>query len=459
LSNDDSEATNVTITATKHMPAPPARGLGGHLRPLTDDPLAFFESCAREYGDFVPLRLVGRPAFFLNHPDYIEQVLVTDQRHFSKGRDYRRNFRFLGNGLLTSEGDFWLRQRRLIQPAFHRQRIGTYGTTMIARSQDLLERWPQGAMRDIHEDMMHVTIEIVAKTLFGIDAAAEAAIVGRALDAIIARYVETRGSVWHTLLPDRIPTRGNRRYNRAVAQLDAVTAKIIDRHRAGEGDRDDLLTMLLEARDEDGKGMSDRQLRDEVLTLLLAGHETTANTLSWAWHLLGTHPEVATRLRAELDAVLGGRPPETGDAARLPYTNNLIKEALRLYPPSYIITREAATDGTIGGYPVPAGALILFSQWVMHRDARYFPEPERCNPDRWADGLEQRLPRYAYFPFGGGPRMCIGNQFALMEAALVLTTLAQRACLDPAPGRSPTPLAAITLRPKDGVWMVVNRRQ
>ncbi len=418
-------------------------------------PLDVLTRWAREYGDILYYRFLNLRVYFLNRPEYIEDVLVTNFRKFKKGRGLESNRRLFGNGLLTSEGEFWRRQRRLCQPAFHQDRIPSYAQEMVEYAERMLATWRDGETREVHKDMMRVTLEIVAKVLFGAEVSAQVDEVGEALEAILKQ--NTRGQMLFPALM-RLPTPGNLRYRRAVHKLEGIIYGIISRRRAEVGDSGDLLSMLLQARDEDGSPMTDVQLRDEVMTLFLAGHETTALLLSWAWYLLSQYPEVEGKLAAELRQELAGRSPTVADLPRLSYTEKVIKETLRLYPPAYAMARIALEDYAIAGYRVPAGSSVVFSQWVMHRDPRFFADPERFCPERWSEEFEKGLPRFAYFPFGGGPRQCIGNSFAMMEAVLLLATIAQRFRLTVVPGPPIVPQPAITLRPEGGVRVVVARR-
>ncbi len=446
-------------------PGPKGSLLTGNLLDYTRDHLGFLTRCAREYGDVTRLRFVNVPVYLLNHPDHIEYVLVRNNRNFIKSRGERISLGFLGQGLLTSEGSFWRRQRRLAQPAFHRERVAAYGEVMVESAERMADTWRDGKARDIHRDMMRLTLEIVAKTLFGVPLQpAEFEEIGGAL-AIIAERFTGRGGVFFQV-PERVPTPGNLRFRQALRTLDALIYGII-RGRCANGEADgkesgggdDLLSMLLAARDEEtGEGMGDKQLRDEVMTILLAGHETTANALSWTWRLLARHPEIEDRLHEELEEVLAGRPPAIGDLSRLRYTDAIVKESLRLYPPAWAFGREAVGDCEIGGYYVPAGTQLIMSQWVMHRDPRYYEDPLEFRPERWLDSSTSMLPRYTYFPFGGGPRLCIGQSFAKMEAVLLLATIARSFRLRTAPGERVTPRPSITLRPGDGMWMVIQKR-
>jgi len=435
-------------------PGPRGELFLGSLRPFAADILGFVTGVVREYGDLVQIRLPGRKVWILNRPADIEQVLLTQRANFVKHRFFWRHVTAIfGNGLLTSEGDFWLRQRRLAAPAFHPDRIAAYGTVMADRASELAGSWKDGETRDVHRDMMRVTMEIVSKTLFDAEVAEDLDQISRSFDLVIREIAKRfRRPI---KIADWIPTPGNVRYRRGVRMLDGLVARVLAERRAKPGDRGDLLSMLLAARDDDGRPMSDRQLRDEVITLFLAGHETTAIALSWTLFLLAKHPEAEKKLRAEIEA-LGDRLPGAADLHRLPYTEAVVKEGLRLYPPAYVIGREAVGDCDLGGWRCGAGTTIYFAPWVLHRDARHFPEPERFRPERWLEsgGSTSRLPKYAYIPFGGGPRICIGERFAMMEGVLVLATLLSRVRLEMA-GPDPTPFPSITLRPEGGPWMRV----
>ena len=398
------------------------------------------------------MRFGMRRVYLINHPDLIEQVLVGNARNFVKHYALKMNRLLLGEGLLTSEGDFWLRQRRLLQPLFHRDRLTGYGAVMVELAESLAASWRDGETRDLLADMARLTLEIIARTLFGAGLSEKA----REIDGVLAEVGRSfnRRLASLFILPESVPTPANLRMRRAVRRLDDILYDLIQRRREG-GDQKDLLSILLHARHEDGAVMTDRQLRDEAMTLFLAGHDTTALTLSWAWYLLAQNPTVYDALQAELAAVLDGRPPTAADLPRLPYTERVVQEVMRLYPAAYMMGRQAVAACDIGGYLLPAGATVLMSQWIMHRDPRWFADPERFDPDRWAGGLAKRLPRFAYFPFGGGPRVCIGNSFASMEAVLVLATLAQRGRFTLLPGPPIRPAPAITLKPERGILVTV----
>jgi cytochrome P450 len=427
--------------------------LGDNLREYARDPLGFLSRCAREYGDIVQLRFMGQKFYLLSHPDLIEYVLVENNRNFTKTKILKRNSRLLGEGLLTSQGEFWRRQRRLAQPAFHRKRIAAYGEVMASFAERSLEGWRDGQTIDVHEEMTRLTLEIVAKCLFDADVGAEARDVGSAMTVALEDFSSQRRLI---RIPKSIPTPHNLRFERAARRLDTIVHAIIEeRRKSGEEDRGDLLSMLMLAEDESGERMTDKQLRDEVMTLFLAGHETTANALAWTFWLLSSNVAAEAKLAEELERVLGGRTPTVADLPRLPYVECVIKESMRLYPPAWVMGRESVGECEVGGYRMPAGTTALMSQWVVHRDPRYHRDPQRFDPDRWTAGYEKGMPRFAYFPFGGGPRQCIGAAFAMTEARLVLATVAQRLRMELVPGQSVEPYASITLRPKEGIRMTL----
>ncbi len=446
------------MTASLVPPGPKGNWLTGMMPEFNRDSLGFVTRLARDYGDVVRTRFLYLTAYFISHPRDIERVLTTDNKNFIKARSLRTPFfrRIVGHGLLTSEGDFWRRQRRLAQPAFHRERTNRYGEIMVDYTERLIDGWRDGETRDVHQDMMHLTMEIVARTLFSADVTGDAEDVGRALTEIAKPFASQATLKW--ILDNRLPTPAHRRFFRTVQTLDDVIFKLIGERRANGADAGDLLSMLLEAQDEDGGRMTDRQLRDEVMTLFLAGQETTALALTWTWHLLMQHPEAEARLHAELAEVLDGgeRQPTVADLPRLPYTEMVIKESLRLYPPAWGVGREAVNDCEIGGYPIRRGAQVFMMSWVVHRDPRFYDAPEEFRPERWAGDEARRLPKFAYFPFGGGPRVCIGNAFAMMEAVLCLVTIARRFRFSPAFGHHVTIMPAMSLRPRDGIRVVVH---
>jgi cytochrome P450 len=444
-----------TIASRTRPPGPSGLPFVGNASQYTRDPFGFMLHCAREYGPVSYARLSGRPHFLLTRPADVEHVLITNHRNYSKGAIQARESSLFGNGLLLSEGDFWRAQRRIMQPAFHRRRVEQYAGIMTAATERMLADWQDGTTRDIHHDMMKLTLEIVVEVLFGADLHDRAQRLARAFAVVGEHFQVVYDRTF--FVPEWIPIPGNRRYRKALDSLDREVDRIIRERRASDTGGD-LLAMLLEARDDDGRPMSDRQLRDEVMGLFLAGHETTAITLAFACHLLGHHPDQEAKLLAELRTCLRGRLPTVEDLPRLQFTEQVTKEALRLYPAVYSMLREARQDDQLGGYHVPAGTTVILPQWVIHRDGRFYPDPEVFAPERWTREFERSLPRCAYFPFGAGPRVCIGNSFALMELNLILPTILQRWHLESA---SATPLelmASITTRPRRGIAMVVHRR-
>ncbi len=415
---------------------------------------------AREGGDIVPVRLGLKQAFLLNHPDYIAQVLSDRElfpKFIRKGRDLHD---LIGEGLLNSEGDYWFHQRRKVQPIFHGKRIAAYGEVMVAYTESMLKTWQNGETRDVSTDMISLTLKIVMKTILNLEVSEEKAKnIAHCVDEGM-HWVQSQRRLFFLKKEIRewfyIPKKIH--YKKALQAMDETIYNIINQRRKNPLDTNDLLSMLMEIRDEaDGGCMSDKQLRDEVATLILAGHETTASALSWTWMLLSQHSEVQAKLRAELQVVLCGRSPTVEDIPRLQYTEMVIKEAMRLYPPVPIITRRTSKDCKIGGYSVPAKCEILISQWTMHRNPRYFEEPDVFKPERWAGDLEKQLPKGVYFPFGDGPRICIAKGVARMEAVLLLATIAQKFQLTLVPNFSIVPQFSITLRPKNGIKVVLSK--
>ena len=422
-------------------------------------PLPFFQNLAQQYGDISYFKLGPQEAFFLNHPDYIKDVLVTNHQNFIKGLALQRAKRLLGEGLLTSEGDFHRRQRCLAQPAFHRARIASYAGVMTDYAAQTRERWHDGQTIDISEEMMRLTLAIVGKTLFDADVISDAQEVGEAMTVVMDLF-NTITIPFFELL-QKLPLPQLRRFDSAKARLDAIIYRLVEERRRSGEDRGDLLSMLLLAQDteDDGGQMTDAQLRDEVMTIFLAGHETTANAMTWTWYLLSQNPEAEAKLHEEIDVVLAGRLPTFEDVARLKYTEMVLAESMRLYPPAWAIGRLALNEFEIGGYVVPKKSLVLMSQYVMHHDGRYFAEPLRFDPERWTPDARESRPQFSYFPFGGGPRRCIGEGFAWMEGILLIATLAQQWRMRLVPNHPVALKPVITLRPKYGMKMTVMMRQ
>jgi cytochrome P450 len=425
---------------------------------LQGDPLDFVSRMSREAGDVVHYRVWRHDIVLVKHPDLIRDVLVTNQHDFAKGAGLQWAKRFLGEGLLTSEGEFHTRQRRLSQPAFHRQRIGSYGAVMVDYAVKAGDGLREGVVFDMHAEMMALTLAVIGKTMCDAEVGAEAAVIGEALTDVIAlfpRFVLPFAGLLH-----RLPLPSTRRFDRACVRLDGVVYRMIEDRRRSGVDRGDLLSMLLMARDEEGDGgrMSDAQLRDEVMTLFLAGHETTANALSWTWCLLAQNPECEARVHEEIGQVLAGRRPSFEDLPRLRYTEMVLAEAMRLYPPAWGLGRRALRDQTLGGVAIPAESLVLMSPYFVQRDPRFFPDPLRFDPTRFTPEAKAARPKFAYFPFGGGARQCIGEPFAWMEGVLILAALAQRWRFRLDPAARVEPQALITLRPRHGLRMRAERR-
>jgi cytochrome P450 len=438
-------------------PGPKGNFFLGVMPEFNRDTLGFIER-AKNYGDVVRMRFLYLTVHFLYDPNHIEYVLSTNARNFIKSRSLRSPFfkRLVGKGLLTSEGEVWKRQRRLAQPAFHRQRISAYGDVMVEYTQRMLSTWKPGEVRDIHRDMMRLALEIVVKTLFNADVSNDADKVGDVLSRLVKPFASQATLKW--IADNRLPTPTHRSFNHDANEIDAIVYRIIEERRTSGVDQGDLLSMLLAAHDEDGSQMTDRQLRDEVMTLFLAGHETTALTLSWAWYLIAHNPEVEQKFHQELDQVLGGRAPTAEDLMQLKYTEMIAKESMRLYPPAYGVGREALEDCEIGGFRIPRGSQVFMFQWVTQRDPRFFPEPDEFKPERWTEDFVSALPKYAYFPFGGGPRICIGNYFAMMEVVLLMATIGQRFRFSLVQDQPVDLFPAMSLRPKEGIKVLVEAR-
>jgi cytochrome P450 len=426
---------------------------------MTRERIELLRGMASTYGDVSQLILGKQRIVMLTHPDDIRDLLVTNQRMFRKGQALERAKVLVGEGLLTSEGEHHLRQRRLVQPAFHRARIGAYASAMTGAAMSRQSRWQDGENLDANRAMMHVTLDIVAATLFGADVGDESSEIGQALDDVFEAFTIGYGPL--TPLLDILPTPRRRRFAAGKQRVDATIDRIIAARRASGEDTGDLLSMLLHATDTegDGTGMSDQQLRDEAITLFIAGHETTANALTWTWLLLARSPDAERALHTEVDQVLGDRLPTMDDLAALPMTRAIVAESMRLYPPAYIIGRRAMEPYSVGGFDFPERTIFLAPQFIVHRDPRWWPDADQFRPARWldADATASR-PKMAYFPFGAGTRICVGEQFAWMEAILVLATLARRwrVLVD---GPDPELEPIITLRPKGGLPARLEKRQ
>jgi cytochrome P450 len=440
-------------------PGPKGAPIVGVALQLRSDPLAGMRQMAREYGDIVRFHVMMQERTLLNRAELVNQVLVIQHGKFHKSELTRRiTARMLGQGLLVSEGEFWRRQRRLAQPAFHKSRTNDYASTMLEIAQTHIRDWRDGEDRSISQEMTALTLDIAVRTLFGTTLPGEARKVGIAM-TFLMRYSLRRQRLPFRI-PEKWPTPANLRANRELEFIDSLVYRMISQRRA-EGNsnhHNDLLALLMGAMDEDGGQMTPQQLKDEAMTLFLAGHETTAQMLSWTWYALSENPAVEARLHEELHGVLGGRPPGAADFPRLPYLQAVMNEVLRLYPPAYILAREVVSPCEIAGYKMRVGSTVVVSQWITQRDPRYYDDPDAFRPERWLDGLEDRLPAGAYFPFGDGPRRCIGQGFALLEAAIVTATIAQKFSFRMVPGHPVIPEPLVTLRPRHGIQMTLHAR-
>lgn len=446
------------LAAPRQPPGPPGHWLFGHSRQLRADALGNLMRAFEAHGDVTALRFGPFRACLFAHPAHVEHILQRRHRNYDKQVfTYRRLRSFLGNGIVTSDGEDWRRQRRAVQPAFRRDRLNAYGETALRVAEEVRAAWRVAAARgepvDVHRDMAHATLRVVAKAVLGTEISADADVVGRALgrglEAVIRRIYA------FVPLPLAVPTPVNLDLRRAMRDLHRIADEVIERRRRTRVRPDDLLTVLIEDPDRGVGPRAERQLRDEIVTFLLAGHETTANALTWTWHCLARHPEAAARLRADLDEVLGGRPPTVEDLPRLDGARMALQEAMRLYPPVWAIDRRTVAGDVVGGYRIRAGTMAIVSPYVTHRHPAFWDKPERFDPMRFAPGAEDDRPRFAYLPFGGGPRGCIGGSFALLEGTLVLAALLPHFELSPAPGHAVELDPSVTLRPRGAVMMTV----
>jgi cytochrome P450 len=426
------------------------------------DRLGFLVRTARQYGGVARFGLRTRSVYLVTDPAAVKRVLQDNADNYGrKTRSLAALRETIGDGLLTTTGPAWWRNRRLAQPAFHKQRLGAFAGTMAEAAEGFVARLSSaaGAPFDLVPELARLTLKILGRCLFARDLTDDADAVGGAVQVVLHHTIEKLGRL--VPMPGVVPTPKNLRFKKALRALDRVVLSLIDERRKGGGgdDRGDLLTMLVSARDEEtGEGLGDRQLRDEVMTLLLAGHETTAMALSWTFYLLSLHPGARRRLEEEVAAALGGRPPALDDLPRLTYTRMVLEEAMRLYPPAWVITRSASGADELGGFAIPAGDMVLLSPYVTHHDPTLWDDPEGFDPERFAPGAEAARPRYAYYPFGGGPHLCIGAGFAMMEATIVLASVAQRVRLDLEPGRPVAIEPLVTLRPSPGIWVTARPR-
>lgn len=455
--------TTITTSAppTTRLPGPVIPGWTQWITNLLPwrvdfDSLGYMLKSARQFGNFFAIWIGDKPIYVISDPALVHEILVERAKEFHKADMIRDAVgAFAGNGLFLNEGESWRRQRKLSQPAFHHQRIAAYGATMVQQTRDLLNGWQGGETRDIAEEMTELTLGIVNKTLFNVDVRAQADHIGALMTTILTGAndrINNYNPIWARLFKAK-----ERREAAAIQELFGIIEGIIAEHRRNGEDTGDLLSMLLAARDEEGNPMSGQQLRDEVITLFIAGHETTANAVAWAFYLVARHPDVEAKLLQEVGK-LNGQPPTMADLAQMPYSEQVIKEAMRLYPPAGGVTRQPLHDIILGGYPIAKGSTVAISTYVMHHDPKFYPDPERFDPERFTPENEAQLPRMAYLPFGGGPRICIGNSFAMLEARLILLTVLQRFSLQPASTKAVHAEQLFTLRPKGGLPMRVNKR-
>ena len=448
-----------TAAATSLPPGPPGKFLLGSAQDLAHDWPGFCGRCARDYGDIAFYRFLRVPICQVTHPDDIEAVLVRNASNFHKSRDYSALEFILGRGLLTNEGPAWQTQRQLIQPAFRHENICDYARIMADSAAAHLSRWHDQQSCDLHHEMADLTLDIVSKSLFGSKRSHDTRAIGTEMSAVMERFFSQAALSF--LLPDGFPIPKSPRLLRSRRNLNRVIFSIIRDRRQSPAHATDLLQTLIAAADDEGMRMDDVQLRDEIMTLFLAGHETTANALTWTWYLLAQNAAVERNLHAELDSVLAGRAPTLADLPHLPYTEMVIKESMRLFPPAWGIGRRALRSFDIRGYHIPKGTNVFILQWLVHRDPRFYPDPLRFDPERWRSDPVRNgvLPRFAYFPFGGGPRVCIGAGFAMMEATLLLATIAQRYRFTLLPDPPVVPFFSITLRPKQGLPVRIEARK
>jgi cytochrome P450 len=437
---------------------PGALPLLGHFPAYARDPLGFVTRISADYGSVVPFRLGPYPALLLTDPDAIDEVLVAKSRDFRKSRAAGRVGVVVGNGLLLSEGDSWRAHRRVVQPAFQHDRVAAWGETMVRETEAFVSGWDDGDVRDIHREMAALTLSIVARTLLDSRLDPRDIEVVRRSVMTLTDHFDSRFNSLAFFIPDWLPTPGNVRMRLAVRRLDRIVYRLIATRRATEGRGDDAISMLLEASTGEAKPLTDRELRDEVMTLFMAGHETTAVALAWSLYLLSENPEAAASLEAELAEVLDGRLPTAADLPRLRYTEAVISEALRLYPPAYALSREAIKPTTIAGRALPKSGIAFISVWATHRRPDLFKDPLMFRPERWLDGLARRLPRGAYLPFAEGPRKCIGASFAMQETVLVLATIALRFRVKPVAVSEVQLRPAVTLRPAGPIRLAVQAR-
>lgn len=451
-----SSSLSLAPSRPRSMPGPRGRFLTGNLIEAWNDPLDLFVRGAREHGDYVRFRFAWMSYHLVNDAEGAHRVLVENAKGYHKSENYQGLKVMLGDGLLTSEGELWKRQRRLAQPAFHRESLTSFAEAMVSCTSDMLERWRSEEVGpfDLHREMMRLTFRVVGKTLLGADLEADAREFGEALDESLRWANEYASSI--VRVPPWVPTPRNRRFRRAERTIESVVMRVVEERRRQPAPRRDLLAMLMAATDDEtGQGMSDKLLRDELLTLTLAGHETTANALSFVFYLLARHPEVHARARAEVRDVLEGRAPTLADLPRMPFVRAVIEESLRLYPPAWVFERQSLEGDEIGGWSIEKGAIVGVSPFCLHRNPRYYPDPERFDPGRFLGPSDR--PKLAFIPFGAGPRVCIGNAFAMMELQLIVPMMLAAFELSLVPGFELALDPSVTLRPKHGVTMTRTR--
>ena len=446
--------TKAQLLERPQIPGPKGLSLFKALLKFARTPLEFCLEYAEECRDIVALNFGSTQTYLFNHPDLIDEVLSKHQNSI-KDYSYRALQDLFGNGLLLSHGDRWKSHRRLMQSAFSKDRLAIYAEKVVADTDLMLENWRSNEVRDVHQEMSLLTIKIIMQAMFGIDATETAKDIAEALNTVMLQYYHQAETFY--LLPTWLPTSSNLQANRAKQRLDEIVYNIVEQRR--KLPEADLLSVMLQAKDENGQQLSTEELRDEVMTLLIAGHDTTANALTWTMMLLAQNPEVEAKLSAEVESVLNDRLPTIDDIPQLPYTEMVLKESMRLYPPAWILGRELIGDCNIGGYDFSRGTVIYFSQWAVHRSAKFYNDPEKFDPDRWTNNLEQRLPRCAYFPFGAGARICIGKAFSMMEATLILARIMQKFRLTLVSDHPIELLPSFTLRPKQGLKMKIANRE
>ncbi len=434
---------------------------GGTMLGFRRDPIRTLASAAKKYGDICYINVGRYRPYLVNNPIYIQKILAESHKSVVKGPLLRGAKKVLGEGLLTSEGDYHHKEKRLIQPAFHHERIASYARTMTERAEYMTSEWTDGLVLNVHEKMTHLSMDIVARCLFGADIHSRSSEIDKALYDTVG-YFGKLSSPFGRLL-DKLPLPNYQRYHRAAQKLDDIVYQIIRERRAnGKQDTGDLLSMLLKAVDTEGQGgtMTDKEVRDEIITLFMAGLETTANAMTWSWYLLSQNQSVEEKMHEEIDRVLGDRSlPNAEDYPKLSYTMNVFRETLRVYPPVWALGRAVVSELVLGEYSIPAGSFILMSQYVMHHDPRFYENPDQFNPDRWTKQMQEKLPKFAYFQFGGGPRVCVGEPFAWFEGVMVLSTIGRKWRMKHAPRHKVEMLPRITLQPKDGMLMEVSKRR